>query len=67
MKIRRLIRNEMIILLSAFLVSCSGKAERQFKIVCGDNLALTPHMGRNSWYVWENHITDSIMRASADA
>jgi len=57
----------MIILLSAFLVSCSGKAERQFKIVCGDNLALTPHMGWNSWYVWENHITDSIMRASADA
>ncbi len=45
----------------------SGSAERQFKIVCGDQLALTPHMGWNSWYVWENHITDSIMRASADA
>jgi alpha-galactosidase len=44
-----------------------GTAERQFKIVCGDRLALTPHMGWNSWYVWENHITDSIMRASADA
>jgi len=45
----------------------AGSAERQFKIVCGDNLALTPHMGWNSWYVWENHVTDSIMRASADA
>jgi alpha-galactosidase len=44
-----------------------GSAEREFKIVCGDKLALTPHMGWNSWYVWENHITDSIMRASADA
>jgi alpha-galactosidase len=45
----------------------SGTAERNFKIVCGNTLALTPHMGWNSWYVWENHITDSIMRASADA
>jgi alpha-galactosidase len=45
----------------------SGSAERQFKIVCGETLALTPHMGWNSWYVWENHITDSIMRAAAAA
>lgn len=44
-----------------------GTAERQFKIECGDQLALTPHMGWNSWYVWENHVTDSIMRAAADA
>ncbi|HUX96932.1 MAG TPA: putative Ig domain-containing protein [Bacteroidales bacterium] len=44
-----------------------GSAERELRIICGDNLALTPHMGWNSWYVWENHITDSIMRAAADA
>lgn len=44
-----------------------GIAEREFKIVCGDTLALTPHMGWNSWYIWENHITDSIMRAAASA
>jgi alpha-galactosidase len=43
------------------------KAQRQFKIVCGETLALTPHMGWNSWYVWENHVTDKIMRAAADA
>jgi len=42
-------------------------AEREFKIVCGENLALTPHMGWNSWYVWENHVTDKIMREAADA
>ena len=24
-------------------------------------------MGWNSWYVWENHVTDKIMRAAADA
>ncbi|MBK8882061.1 MAG: alpha-galactosidase [Bacteroidales bacterium] len=44
-----------------------GKAEREFSIVCGDDLALTPHMGWNSWYVWENHVTDRIMRDAADA
>jgi alpha-galactosidase len=30
-------------------------------------LALTPHMGWNSWYVWENHVTDRIVREAADA
>jgi len=44
-----------------------GKAERQFKVVCGETLALTPHMGWNSWYVWENHVTDKIMRDAASA
>ena len=44
-----------------------GVAEKEFRIVCGDKLALTPHMGWNSWYVWENNITDSIMRESAAA
>ncbi len=44
-----------------------GDAARPFKIVCGETLALTPHMGWNSWYVWENHVTDRIMRDAADA
>ena len=44
-----------------------GSDKRSFKIVCGERLALTPHMGWNSWYVWENHVTDSIMRAAAAA
>ncbi len=44
-----------------------GSAKRQFKIVCGDTLALTPHMGWNSWYVWEGHVNDKIMRDAADA
>ena len=44
-----------------------GSVQRDFKIVCGDKLALTPHMGWNSWYVWENHVTDKIMRDAADA
>jgi alpha-galactosidase len=44
-----------------------GKTKSKFKIVCGETLALTPHMGWNSWYVWEGHVTDGIMRAAADA
>jgi len=44
-----------------------GDASKEIKIVCDDTLALTPHMGWNSWYVWENHVTDEIMRAAADA
>jgi len=44
-----------------------GSASRELRIICGDTLALTPHMGWNSWYVWENHVTDGIMRAAADA
>jgi alpha-galactosidase len=48
-------------------VNAMGKTARKFKIVCGDTLALTPYMGWNSWYVWETHVTDQIMRAAADA
>ena len=44
-----------------------GAASRPFRIVCGETLALTPHMGWNSWYVWENHVTDKIIRDAADA
>lgn len=44
-----------------------GSVSRPFKIVCGDKIALTPQMGWNSWYVWENHVTDKIMRDAADA
>ena len=47
--------------------NAQGKTSRELKVVCGDTLALTPHMGWNSWYVWENHVTDAIMRAAADA
>ncbi len=44
-----------------------GTARRPFTIACGDTLALTPHMGWNSWYVWENHVTDRIVRDAAEA
>ena len=47
--------------------NAKGIASQELRIVCGDTLALTPHMGWNSWYVWENYVTDEIMQAAADA
>ncbi len=44
-----------------------GRASRPLRIVCGETLALTPHMGWNSWYIWEDRVTDKIIREAADA
>jgi alpha-galactosidase len=43
-----------------------GTARRQFKIVAGDTLALTPPMGWNHWYTHYDRITDQLMRQAAD-
>ena len=43
-----------------------GKAERAFRIVVGDTLALTPPMGWNHWYAHYDRITDAMMREAAD-
>lgn len=47
--------------------NASGKAERRFRIVVGDRLALTPPMGWNDWYTHYDRITDQLMRQAADA
>ena len=46
--------------------SSHGKARRDFAIVVGDTLALTPPMGWNHWYTWYNRITEKKMREAAD-
>lgn len=43
-----------------------GAASRQFKIVSGDLLALTPPMGWNHWYAYYNRVTDAMIREAAD-
>ena len=43
-----------------------GSAKRQFKIVAGDMLALTPPMGWNHWYAYYDRVTDKMMREAAD-
>jgi len=43
-----------------------GSNRRQFKIVVGDTLALTPPMGWNSWYIHYGRVTDRHMRRAAE-
>ena len=44
-----------------------GKAQRKFKILCGDAIALTPPMGWNSWNCFANEVDDAKVRSAADA
>lgn len=44
-----------------------GSAERRFRIVAGDRLALTPPMGWSTWYNARTAISDAMVRAQADA
>ncbi len=43
-----------------------GRTSKQFKIVVGDTLSLTPPMGWNDWYTHYDRITDKLMRQAAD-
>jgi alpha-galactosidase len=44
-----------------------GTAERDFRIVAGDTIALTPPMGWNSWNCWACAVDDKKVRATAKA
>ncbi|MHC4560650.1 MAG: NPCBM/NEW2 domain-containing protein [Planctomycetota bacterium] len=44
-----------------------GSAQRPFKIIVGDTLALTPPMGWNSWYIHYGRVTEQHMRRAAEA
>jgi alpha-galactosidase len=44
-----------------------GAAERTLKIVVGDQIALTPPMGWNSWNCWAGEVSDKNVRDSAKA
>lgn len=46
--------------------NCHGKAEKEFTIVIGGRLALTPPMGWNSWNAWRRWVDDDKVRAAAD-
>lgn len=43
-----------------------GNAMREFRIVVGDTLSLTPQMGWNDWYTHYDRVTDATMREAAD-
>jgi alpha-galactosidase len=44
----------------------AGEATREFRIVVGNQLALTPPMGWNSWYIHYHRVSDKVMRQAAD-
>ena len=44
-----------------------GEAKRNFQIVCGDRIALTPPMGWNSWNCFAHAVSDDKVRRAADA
>jgi alpha-galactosidase len=44
-----------------------GQADRKFKIVCGDTIALTPPLGWNSWNCFAEAVDDAKVRSAADA
>jgi alpha-galactosidase len=44
-----------------------GRSSRQFTIIVGDTIALTPPMGWNDWYTHYERVTDRLIRGAADA
>ncbi len=44
-----------------------GHAERELRIVVGDELLLTPLLGCNTWGGWGSRVTDANLRAAAKA
>jgi alpha-galactosidase len=47
--------------------NAKGKAERKFKIECGDQIALTPPMGWNSWNCFAQEVSADKVKRAADA
>ncbi|MEO6520664.1 MAG: putative Ig domain-containing protein [Mucilaginibacter sp.] len=45
----------------------SGEAKREFKLVIGETLALTPPMGWNSWNIYATKVTQQLLLANAKA
>ncbi len=44
-----------------------GTAEKKFRIVCGDQIALTPPMGWNSWNCFAGEVSQERVKSAADA
>jgi alpha-galactosidase len=44
-----------------------GSAEKKIRIVCGDQIALTPQMGWNSWNCFAGAVSEDRVKSAADA
>ena len=58
-------RGEFIVTLRAG--NSLGTAEKKFRIVCGDQIALTPPMGWNSWNCFAGAVSEEKVKGAADA
>ncbi len=47
--------------------NAAGRSERKFRIVIGNQLALTPPMGWSTWDFLQSEVSDRDVRAQADA
>lgn len=47
--------------------NASGETKREFKLVIGETLALTPPMGWNSWNIYATKVTQELLLANAKA
>lgn len=47
--------------------NAKGAAERKFRIVCGDRIALTPPMGWNSWNCFAHEVSADKVKRAANA
>jgi len=47
--------------------NAKGKAERPFRIECGDQIALTPPMGWNSWNCFAHEVSADRVKRAANA
>ncbi len=46
--------------------NAAGEARREFRVIAGKQLALTPPMGWNSWYIHYDRVSQPIMQQAAD-
>jgi alpha-galactosidase len=44
-----------------------GAADKKFRIICGDQIALTPPMGWNSWNCFAGAVSEEKVKSAADA
>ena len=58
-------RGEYVVTLRA--KNSLGKSEKKFRILCGDQIALTPPMGWNSWNCFAHAVSEDRVKAAADA
>lgn len=44
-----------------------GRAQRDWRLVIGERVGLTPPMGWNSWHIYQGRVTDALVRRNAQA